>query len=321
MKNRFSALLVALLTFGFATSTFAQYDDLYSIPSDDAEVTQYEAEEEYVVEEATDHDEYDEYSYLDDQDYYYSSRIRRFNRTNSGFGYYSPFFTDIAYYNAAYSPGASIYLGNPFNYNVARRALRSPFRGYGFNSAYSPFFNPYNVAGFGGVGGFNSFNRGFGGVGGFGGNAYNAYCPPTSYGNNLTRTSRGANNAIYGPRGTSTTNSSSRSNDSSVRRGTSRVIRSAQGNDGASSRSRSTSTRANTNTRTNRTYDRSNRSTRRSNATRGNNSNRRSYSTPRSSRSSRSISSPRRSSSRSISAPRSSSSRSSFRSSSSSRRQ
>ena len=80
MKNKFSALLVALLTFGFATSSFAQYDDLYAIPSDDNEVTQYQAEEEYTSYEATeDADEYDEYSYLDDQDYYYSSRIRRFN--------------------------------------------------------------------------------------------------------------------------------------------------------------------------------------------------------------------------------------------------
>ncbi len=321
MKNKFSALLVALLTFGFATSTFAQYDDLYSIPSDDNEVTHYEAEEEYVTQEAADYDEYDEYSYLDDQDYYYSSRIRRFNRVNTGFGYYSPFFTDAAYYNAAYSPGVSIYLGNPFSYNAYRRAVRSPFRGYGFNSAYSPFYNPYNVGRIGGgFGGYNGFNNGFGGYGAA--SAYNAYCPPTSYGNNLVRTSRGANNATYGPRGTSTTNASSRSNDSSVRRGTSRVIRSAQGNDAASSRSRSTSTRANTNTRTNRTYDRSNNTRRNYNSTRSNSSNRRSYSTPRSNSSSRSISTPRRSSSRSISSPRSSSSRSSsIRSSSSSRRQ
>ncbi len=306
MKNKFSALFVALLTFGFATSSFAQYDDLYSTPSDDNEVAQYEAEKEYVTQEVTEaSDEYDEYSYLDDQDYYYSSRIKRFNRSNSGFGYYSPYYTDAAYYNSAVRPGASIYLGNPFSYNAARRAVRNPFIGNGFNSVYSPFYNPYNVARFGGgFGGYNSFNNGFSGA-----RSFNAYCPPTSYGSSsLVRTTRGASNSIYGPRGTSANNSSSRTNDSSVRRGTSRVIRSAQGSDSAgSSRSRSTSTRANTNTRTNRTYDRSNN---------------RSYSTPRSKSSSRKISSPRRSSSRSISSPRSSSSRSSsIRSSSSSRRQ
>ena len=314
MKNKFSFLLVALLTFGFATSTFAQYDDLYVIPSDDNEVTQYQAEEEYVAYEATEAaDEYDEYSYLDDQDYYYSSRIRRFNnsRSNSGFGYYSPFFTDAAYYNAAFSPGVSIYAGNPFSYNAARRALRNPFLG-GFNSAFSPFYNPFGAVGFGGgFNTFNSFNR-FGGA-----SAFNAYCPPTSYGNNLVTTSRGASNAVFGPRGSnSTINSSSRSNDSSVRRGTSRVIRSAQGSDSASSRSRSSSTRANTNARTNsnsRTYDRSSRSNRSN----------RSYNT-RSNNSSRSSATPRRSSSsssRSFSSPRSSSRSSSIRSSSSSRRQ
>jgi len=299
MKNKFSALLVALLTFGFATTSFAQYDDLYSIPSDDTEVTQYEAEEEYVAyEEATeDYDEYDEYSYLDDQDYYYSSRIRRFNSSNAGFGYYSPFYTDAAYYNAAFSPGVSIYAGNPFSYNAYRRAARNQFSGYGFNSAYS--LNPFNRGfGFGnGFGNrfnsFNSFNR-FGAA-----SAFNAYCPPTSYGNNLVRTPRGANNATYGPRGTSANNS--RSNDSSVRRGTSRIIRSAQSGDRAgSSRSRSTSTRANTNTRTNsRTYNRSNRTNRNYNSTRSNNSNRRSYSTPRSNNSNRrSYSTPKRSNSK-----------------------
>lgn len=312
MKNKFSSLFVALLTFGFATTSFAQYDDLYSTPSNDVEATQYEAEEEYVTQEVADHDNYEEYSYLDDQDYYYSSRIKRFNRTNnrsnSGFGYYSPFYTDASYYNSANRPGASIYLGNPYSYNAYRQVTRSPFRGYGFNSAYSPFYNPYSATRFGGgFGGYNSFNNGYGGAGA---SSYNAYCPPTSYGNNLTRTSRGANNSTYGPRGTSTTNASSRSNDASVRRGTSRVIRSAQSNTGASSRSKSTSTRANTNTRSTRTYDRSNRSTKRNyNTTRSNSSSKRSYSAPKRSSSSRSYSSPRSSSSRSTSVRSSSSSR------------
>ncbi len=313
MKNKLSALLVALFTLSIATGSFAQ-DDLYYNPSDDNSETTYAYEVEESDYEAADMDEYDEYEYLDDYDYHYSSRIRRFSRPTS-FGYYAPFFTDRGYYNRLITPGVSIYVGNPYSYNAYRRIARNNFfnpygfNNFGFNNPYgrSSFYNP---VGFGGGFGFNNgFNNGFsrGAVGG-----YNAYCPPTSYG--TSRAVRGSSNATYGPRGTST--NTSRSYDSTVRRGTNRNTESVRGN--STTRSRTSGARSNS---TRRTYDRSNNNTRRNYTPRSNSSSRRSYSTPRSNRSSRSYSTPRRSSSsRSFSTPSRSSSSRSIRSSSSSRR-
>lgn len=50
---------------------------------------------------------------IDDHDYYYSSRIRRFHRPYRGFGYYSNVYTDYHYYDPFYS-GSSIYVVNDF---------------------------------------------------------------------------------------------------------------------------------------------------------------------------------------------------------------
>jgi len=304
MKFRLSALFVAMFAFCFATISTAQ-DDLYYNPADDnAEVTynNYEVEDLELAET----EDVDDYEYLDDYDYHYSSRIRRFARPTS-FGYYDPFFTDRAYYNGLVTPGLSIYTGNPYSYSSYRRAIRNsvlfgnPYSigfnsPYGRTSAYSPFINQ---AGFGGFG----FNNAYGRSSSFGG--YNAFCPPTSYGTSRSvRATRGSSNATYGPRGTST--SRNRSYDSSVRRGTSRNTESVRGS-GSSTRSRTNSARSNT---TRRTYNRGN----------NNSSSRRSYSTPRRSSSSRSYSTPKRSSSRSYSTPSRSSSRSYSTPRSSSRR-
>jgi len=116
-----------------------------------------------------------QYEYYDDQDFHYSSRIRRFNRASTGFGYYDPFFTDASYYNRALRSGVSIYLGNPFTYSAYRRAARinSFYSPLGFNNIYSRYggFNPYSNTGFNNFG-FNSFGRNsFGGA--FGASSYN----------------------------------------------------------------------------------------------------------------------------------------------------
>jgi len=188
MKNyKISSFLIAVLTLSFATVSIAQYDDLYYNPSDDNSSTISSSYDEYETEEYDEYDydseEYDEYEYYDDYDYQYTSRIRRFNRPYRGFDYYDPIYTEAYYYNRAFTPGVSIYVGSPFSYNRYRRWNRVN-RFNGFN----PFFNPvvgYSYGGFNGInnsfnrngfGGFNSFNRGgFGGfnsfnrVGGFGG--------------------------------------------------------------------------------------------------------------------------------------------------------
>lgn len=308
MKNTFSAFFVALFTLSFATVSFAQYDDLYFDPATDEATTTYEVEE-YTYEAADDADsnEYDEYEYYDDQDFHYSSRIRRFNRASTGFGYYDPFFTDASYYNRAARSGVSIYLGNPYSYSSYRRAVRNNFYSpLGFNNVYSRYggFNPYSNVG------FNNYGRTFyGGGSAFGGaSSYNAYCPPTSYGSARTVRRNTVSTSPAATRGTGT--SSSRRYDSSVRRGTNRT-QSVRG----TSTTRSRSSNATNNTRSSnrrtyapsrssrRTYSTPSRSSSRSSSTRSNSSSRRSYSSPSRS-SSRSFSTPSRSSSRSSSSSR-----------------
>jgi len=85
--------------------------------------------------------------YEDDNDYAYSSRIRRFHRNNSAWGYYDPWYTNMYYYN--YDPfywGTSIYVGAWPNY------------GWGWN----------NCGWNGGFGWNNGWNNGWGWNGGFG---------------------------------------------------------------------------------------------------------------------------------------------------------
>ena len=121
---KISSFLVALFTLSFATVSFAQYDDLYYNPSDDnataASSYDYEEASDDYDEYDYDDSEYDDYEYYDDYDYQYTSRIRRFNRSYRGFDYYDPIYTDAYYYNRAYSPGVSIYVGSPFTYNRFR---------------------------------------------------------------------------------------------------------------------------------------------------------------------------------------------------------
>ena len=87
--------------------------------------------------------------YEDDNDFAYSSRIRRFHRNNWGWGYYDPWYTNMYYYT--YDPffwGTSIYAG--------------AWPGWGWNTGWG--WNSWNV-GFG----WNNWGWGGGWNGGWGG--------------------------------------------------------------------------------------------------------------------------------------------------------
>ena len=67
-------------------------------------------------------------------DYYYSSRIRRFSYPYYSWNYYDPFFTDMFYYN--YNPaywGMNIYYGSYF----------SPYFGFSYSPWYYGRYYPY----------------------------------------------------------------------------------------------------------------------------------------------------------------------------------
>jgi hypothetical protein len=72
------------------------------------------------------------YNDYDNNDYYYSSRLRRFHSPYFGSSYYDPFYTDYYYYN--YDPfwcGSSIYWG-------------SPYWSYGFSLYYPSYYSYYS---------------------------------------------------------------------------------------------------------------------------------------------------------------------------------
>lgn len=108
--------------------------------------------------------------YYEDDDYYYSNRNRRFNNFNSGFGYYSPFYSygnwysydpfmpRPSYWNPYFSPGFSMGWNSYFGWSYSYSSWGP---GWGMSMGYgNPFgFNPY-------YGGFNSYY----------------YCPTAYYG-------------------------------------------------------------------------------------------------------------------------------------------
>ena len=115
-KYVFNISFLLVMVAMFAISATAQFDDIYFDPdADEYYVASYTEEggDTYVTEDYYYDD--DEYDYYDreyaDQDYYYSSRIRRFNRPMAFGGFYDPFFYDPFYYGS----GLSFTFGNRFN--------------------------------------------------------------------------------------------------------------------------------------------------------------------------------------------------------------
>jgi hypothetical protein len=228
----FSMLL--LLSF----TGYAQYDDLYYDPADDTDYTTYVYEEAPVAESRpyaetlpSYSEDYDDYSYWDEQDYVYSSRIRRFHQPYGNFGYYDPIYTDMGFYDPWMMPGSSIYIvSNGFNdYRQWRRMNRfRTFGSFGFYNSFSPwayrgFMDPWSFNSWGAYRVYDPwfdpywggacFNPGFGpGWGGGFGNTYvfnNFYGgggfynnPGYWYGNPNGTIDSSPSNTHYGPRTT-----------------------------------------------------------------------------------------------------------------------
>ncbi len=200
----------ALLALLFAsTAAVAQYDDMYFDP--DEFVSTERAPNYYRDNDRRDYADNDRSfrrsdAYADDYyDYYYSSRIRRFNRPYAGFGYFDPVYVDMAYYDPRFRPaGSTVLIYNDFNrFNRFNRF--NSWNGGFVQPVITPFgvryvntgFNRWN-RGFNNWGAWNDpffaggFNRGFYGggfnafgapVGAFGGGGY--FCPPAWGGGNV----------------------------------------------------------------------------------------------------------------------------------------
>jgi len=271
----YSSILTLLALFFFTATVSAQYDDLYD---DDSAGIEFEnSGEEYA--EDYDGDDYEYYNVDEEDGHYYSSRVRRFARTGSSLGYYSPIYTGAAFYGA-YRPLGNTAFNSGFIINRRSNA---------FGNSINPYFNPYTRSVFGAPTAI--YGNGFGGVSSA---AY--YCPPV-----------GGTFAPSATRATSNRASSSRNSGSVINSTATRTGRTTTTRTGRDFRSNPT----NTSVRTERTSTRVNRprttrsSSRSYNTSRSNN---RSIRSPRTS-TSRSSNSIRTSSSRSSGSVRSSSSR------------
>ncbi|MBK9479214.1 MAG: hypothetical protein IPO70_03790 [Bacteroidetes bacterium] len=158
-----------------------------------------------------------DYSSDDYYDYAYASRIRRFHRPSSYWGYYDPFYTDLYYYNSQpscwgtsiytsynfWSPNTTIIIGSNWGYNPWR-----PYGYYGYSTwGYSdPWYGyNYNPYGFGyGYGGYwNGYNQGY--ANGYWNGYYNGFSNAYN-GTNYYYNSFENKNTYYGPRNSTATN-------------------------------------------------------------------------------------------------------------------
>ncbi len=205
---RFIYLAAVVMLFASATVQ-AQNDDLYFDPSNSTQdgipSSSYQEEASQASPSSTetyysDSNDYhggEYYDEADDNEYQYSSRIRRFHRNYQGFDYYDPCYVETCYYDPFfYEPGISIYLGNgdygsyrqwrryqrfqqwnywnQMNQWQAMNSWNSYNQWYGYNQwsawnqpyynnwAYNPYGNPwcggYNPYGYNPYGYGNGFN-------------------------------------------------------------------------------------------------------------------------------------------------------------------
>ncbi len=121
---------------GTGVSQAQFYDDTYYIYSKD-EVENAEPEDEE-INNSTSYYQYDESSrYNDDEDFYYSSQIQRFNRPYTSFNYYSNMYMDPFFNMGWYYP--SSYYWYPSNTFCNRPGFY-----FSFGSSYGTCGNPWN---------------------------------------------------------------------------------------------------------------------------------------------------------------------------------
>ena len=205
LKSGFFAALMMVLT-----GLNAQFDDVYYEPDSYYSGSSYGYDDNTPPASNEDIIYYDDqsYEYVDDYDYYYTSRIRRFYNPYIGFGFYDPIYVGFNYYDPwAYDyyayPGASIYLSFGFGFNFFWNSWYYAPGGcyYGYNNWYYPSYTYWNGCGYYGNPYYN-----------------NPYCAPPGYyggcgsgwGNNGHH--HGNDDFYYGPRTAGNTGSSPRTN-------------------------------------------------------------------------------------------------------------
>jgi len=150
MKNTLNNLILGIFLALISQGIQAQFDDIYYDPDrnvsskeikketrEDLYKDSYEDEND-VSSQRDDYSYDDEYSEWEDQDYYYSSRIKRFHRPYRGFDYYNGCYVDNYYYDPFdFNPwyyDMNIYVSNYGyrDYHHWRRWQMSPIYGHSY---------------------------------------------------------------------------------------------------------------------------------------------------------------------------------------------
>lgn len=208
MKKLVFLTLSALMLLN--VNSFAQeFDDVYFDPTGEDRFSEQAANveaEPAIVEAAPDEDDYVSDD-IDNYDYEYTSRIRRFNRPYTGFSYYGGCYVDRYYYDA-YSPGTSIYIVNNRYNRWNRFNSFGHYDPYGYNSFANPY-NPYNRWNNNYYNGYyNGYNNGYNN--GWNNSYYYGNGFSNGYGSNnyFAASTPNSENYYYGARRTSASNAS-----------------------------------------------------------------------------------------------------------------
>jgi hypothetical protein len=141
---------------------------------------------------------------LEEDDYYYSKRVRRFNNSNNSMrsGYYDPRFTDLYNYDPYYANSAFSFGRDYYRWNMMQM---NRWNSYAMMDWYNPYCSPFSRYGYTGMNYyFPAYGMGYGNMGmGFGMNSYHPYGNGyhQNYYNNST-SNNNSGNSIENPKGT-----------------------------------------------------------------------------------------------------------------------
>lgn len=147
MKSKKNLILSFAAFLSLITVVQAQFDDLYYNPDESIAFV----ESDFHASSYEDIPIYDDADYeFDDYDFYYTSRIKRFRRPYTGFGFYDPVYVDYNYYDPSICEvlersGINLYAGTSIYINWGCFVVngKSRIRSRLAYSRYNKWFNPY----------------------------------------------------------------------------------------------------------------------------------------------------------------------------------
>jgi hypothetical protein len=190
----------------FAQNTTSSDDVYYNAASDGHFSLDGRAKQQKEYAETTEQPQgYNNANGLEDDDYYYSKRVRRFSNKPSSSGYYDPRYTDLYNYDPYYAQSAYSFGNDYYRMNMMQM---NRWNSYAMLDWYNPYCSPFSRYGYTGNSYyFPSMSYGMGMGYGMGNGFYNPYRSNYGYGMPFYNTTsyasnNNANNTNANPKGT-----------------------------------------------------------------------------------------------------------------------